>query len=102
MGASSVPVAGHRLGVKGYDDAEVFSDTLETEAGQHFFIASISSRGESVQENNVVGRHFHLEKVAADPEVITHVDALSGPHLVLPLGGHHLGVGSGYPGETKL
>merc|ERR1712165_512098 len=69
VGASSVPVAGHRLGVKGYDDAEVFSDTLE--------------------------------KVAADPEVITHVDALSGPHLVLPLGGHHLGVGSGYP-DTSI
>merc|ERR1719174_3024163 len=69
VGASSVPVAGHRLGVKGYDDAKVFSDTLE--------------------------------KVAADPKVITHVDALSGPHLVLPLGGHHLGVGSGYP-DTSI
>ena len=40
---------------------------------------------------------IHLEEVAADPEVITHVDALSGPHLVLPLGRHPLGIGSRYP-----
>merc|ERR1712088_740045 len=38
-----------------------------------------------------------LEEVAADPEVVTHVNALSGSHLVLPLSGHHLGVGSRYP-----
>merc|ERR550519_2928774 len=38
-----------------------------------------------------------LEEVAADPEVVAHVDSLGGSHLVLPLGGHHLGVGSRYP-----
>ena len=34
------------------------------------------------------------EEVAGQPEVIPHVDAKGGPHLELPLGGHHLGVGA--------
>merc|ERR1719422_2038732 len=38
-----------------------------------------------------------VEKVSADPEVVAHVDSLSGANLVLPLGGHHLGVGSRDP-----
>merc|ERR1719411_2255793 len=37
------------------------------------------------------------EKVAGDPEVVSHVDALAGPDLVLPLGRHDLGVGAGDP-----
>merc|ERR1712156_769617 len=38
-----------------------------------------------------------LEEVSADPEVVAHVDSLCGANLVLPLGGHHLGVGSRHP-----
>ena len=34
------------------------------------------------------------EQVPGQPEVVTHVDAQGGPHLELPLGGHHLGVGA--------
>ena len=37
------------------------------------------------------------EEVAGQPEVIPHVDAKGGPHLELPLGGHHLGVGAADP-----
>merc|ERR1719150_3634922 len=37
------------------------------------------------------------EKVAGDPEVVAHLDALAGSDLVLPLCGHHLGVGAGDP-----
>merc|ERR1719284_1558977 len=38
-----------------------------------------------------------LEEVSADPEVVTHIDSLCGANLVLPLGGHYLGVGSRDP-----
>merc|ERR1712027_23222 len=38
-----------------------------------------------------------LEEVSADPEVITHVNTLGGSHLVLPLSGHHLSIGSRHP-----
>merc|ERR1719278_2028825 len=38
-----------------------------------------------------------LEEVSADPEVVAHVDSLCGANLVLPLGRHHLGVGSRHP-----
>merc|ERR1712209_182148 len=41
-----------------------------------------------------------LEEVSADPEVGAHVDSLSGANLVLPLGGHHLGVGSRDPNPS--
>lgn len=34
------------------------------------------------------------EEEAGDPEVVTHVDALDGANLELPLGGHDLGVGA--------
>merc|ERR1719150_901937 len=37
------------------------------------------------------------EEVAGDPEVVAHLDALAGSDLVLPLCGHHLGVGAGDP-----
>merc|ERR1719422_657283 len=37
------------------------------------------------------------EQVPGQPEVIPHVDAEGGPHLELPLGGHHLGVSAADP-----
>merc|ERR1719445_514854 len=37
------------------------------------------------------------EQVPGQPEVVPHVDAEGGPHLELPLGGHHLGVSSADP-----
>ena len=36
-----------------------------------------------------------VEEEAAHPEVISHLDALAGSNLELPLGGHDLGVGAG-------
>ena len=35
-------------------------------------------------------RNEPVEDVPRHPEVVPHVDALGGPHLELPLGGHHL------------
>merc|ERR1712055_745240 len=42
-----------------------------------------------------------LEEVSADPEVVTHVNALGGSYLVLPLGRHHLSIGSRHP-DTSI
>jgi len=38
-----------------------------------------------------------LEDISGDPEVITHVDSLSGTDLILPLCRHDLGICTGHP-----
>merc|ERR550525_1919784 len=40
-------------------------------------------------------------EVSADPEVVTHINALGGSHLVFPLGRHHLSIGSRHP-DTSI
>ena len=85
VGSSSVPVTSHWLGVKRHHDTEVLRHPLRNTLV--FFPFSFSKK-------------TNLEEVSADPEVVTHVDSLSGANLVLPLGGHHLGVGSRDPGRV--
>ena len=84
VSSSSIPVTGHRLRVERHHDAEVLRHPL-----RNTFVFSF-----------LFPRKTNLEEVSADPEVVTHVDSLCGTNLVLPLGGHHLGVGSRDPGRV--
>lgn len=37
---------------------------------------------------------YAVQQESADPKIVTSCDAQTGPNLVLPLGGHHFGVGA--------
>ena len=86
VSSRSVPVTGHRLGVERHHDTEVLRHPL---------------RNTFVFFSFLFPRMTNLEEVSADPEVVAHVDSLGGANLVLPLGGHHLGVGSRHPGQVR-
>ena len=80
----TVPVTRHRLRVERDDDAVLL---------RHPVIIIISWVDKYMYLDYSTGaRNEPVEDVPRHPEVVPHVDALGGPHLELPLGGHHLQV----------
>ena len=88
MPASAVPVAGDGLGVQAHIHVEHLADAVQNVPTHtsHFNCCS------QCDTQSVVTRMGHGRP--GHPELVSHGDALHGPDLVLPLGGHHLGIDS--------
>jgi hypothetical protein len=79
---SSVPVTLDGLGIEGNPNAKFFSDAAEEEAGQPKVVTHYKT---------------HVRKICKlVQEIISHtLNTIARANLVLPLGGHHLGVDAG-------